>query len=65
MAWYVFQLAVLFARGPHVSRYDWVGWIWGWEARKSVVDVRKRELDETKDQELATAQGPVDEKIET
>lgn len=44
MAWYGFQIAVLFIRGPHVQRYTWVGWEGGWQARKSVVDARRNQL---------------------
>lgn len=62
MAWYGFQLAVLLARGPHMSRYDWVGWKGGWEARKSVAEIRKRELGEDTVTEPAAAQEYADGK---
>ncbi|KAI0632361.1 MFS general substrate transporter [Trametes polyzona] len=35
LAWTVFSLFILLARGPHCPRYTWVGWKGGWELRKS------------------------------
>ena len=37
-----FQLFVLLLRGPHCKQYTWFGYEGGLEARKSVVDERKR-----------------------
>ena len=42
MALYGFQLVVLLLRGPHCKQYTWFGYEGGLEARKSVVDERKR-----------------------
>ena len=42
MALYGFQLFVLLLRGPHCKQYTWIGYEGGLEARKSVVDERKR-----------------------
>lgn len=42
MAFYGFQLFILFIRGPHCKRYTWFGYEGGLEARKSVVDKRQR-----------------------
>ena len=39
---YGFQLCVLLLRGPHCKRHTWFGYEGGWEARKSVVEKRKR-----------------------
>lgn len=41
MAWFGFQLFMLFLRGPHVKRYTWFGYEGGLEARKSVVTARE------------------------
>ncbi|KAJ6624383.1 MFS superfamily [Mycena sp. CBHHK59/15] len=40
---YVWILAIIMLRGPHCDQYTWFGFQGGWEARKSVVDSRKRE----------------------
>jgi hypothetical protein len=37
-----FQLFILLLRGPHCKQYTWFGYEGGLEARKSVVDQRKR-----------------------
>ena len=42
MALYGFQLFILLLRGPHCKRYTWFGYEGGLEARKFVVDERKR-----------------------
>ena len=42
MALYGFQLFILLIRGPHCKQYTWFGYEGGLEARKSVVDERKR-----------------------
>ena len=42
MALYGFQLFILLLRGPHCKQYTWFGYEGGLEARKSVVDERKR-----------------------
>ena len=42
MAFYGFQLLVLLLRGPHCKQYTWFGYEGGLEARKSVVEERKR-----------------------
>lgn len=43
LALYGFQLGMLLLRGPHCPRYHWFGWAGGFEARKSVVEGRKRD----------------------
>ena len=43
LALYVFQLGMLALRGPHCPRNHWFGWVGGFEARKSVVEARKRD----------------------
>ena len=42
MALHGFQLFILLLRGPHCKQYTWFGYEGGLEARKSVVDERKR-----------------------
>ncbi|KIJ61089.1 hypothetical protein HYDPIDRAFT_116344 [Hydnomerulius pinastri MD-312] len=42
LALYAFQLAMLLVRGPHCPRYHWFGYAGGFEARKSVVEARKK-----------------------
>ena len=42
VAWTGFQLFLLFIRGPHVRRYTWFGWEGGFEARKHVIEARKK-----------------------
>ena len=42
MALYGFQLLVLLLRGPHCKQHTWFGYEGGLEARKSVVEERKR-----------------------
>ena len=42
MAFYGFQLLVLLLRGPHCKQHTWFGYEGGLEARKSVVEERKR-----------------------
>ena len=39
---YGFQLCILFLRGPHCKRHTWFGYEGGWEARKTVVEKRRR-----------------------
>ncbi|KAF8553659.1 MFS general substrate transporter [Imleria badia] len=48
---YIFQLGILVSRGPHCPRNHWFGWLGGFEARKSVVEARKRD-DSSKDVNL-------------
>lgn len=43
LALYAFQLGMLVLRGPHCPRYHWFGWAGGFEARKSVVEARRRD----------------------
>ena len=43
LALYAFQLGMLVLRGPHCPRNHWFGWVGGFEARKSVVEARKRD----------------------
>ncbi|KAF9005427.1 major facilitator superfamily domain-containing protein [Cyathus striatus] len=42
---YGFQLCMLLLRGPHCNRFTWVGYEGGFEARRSVVDEKKRMTD--------------------
>lgn len=37
-----FSILVMFARGPHVRRYTWVGWEGGWETRKQKVQEKEQ-----------------------
>lgn len=46
LAWSGLMLFVVLARGPHVSRYTWVGWEGGLEVRKSKVTAQKRRDEE-------------------
>ncbi|EIW74210.1 MFS general substrate transporter [Coniophora puteana RWD-64-598 SS2] len=46
-----FMILILFVRGPHVSRYRWVGYQGGFESRKSVIDERKKKEKEKRDLE--------------
>ena len=46
MGLYGFQLFVLLLRGPHCKQYTWFGYEGGLEARKSVVDERKKQLED-------------------
>ncbi|KAI1789926.1 hypothetical protein LXA43DRAFT_1018514, partial [Ganoderma leucocontextum] len=41
VAWTGFTLVVLLLRGPHCSRYTWVGWQGGFELRRSRVVARQ------------------------
>ncbi|KDQ15340.1 hypothetical protein BOTBODRAFT_108788 [Botryobasidium botryosum FD-172 SS1] len=41
VAWGVWQLFVLLARGPHVPRKQWIGWTGGMELRRSVLEKRQ------------------------
>ncbi|KAF8527953.1 major facilitator superfamily domain-containing protein [Hysterangium stoloniferum] len=34
LAWMVFQFGIMFLRGPHVPRKQWVGWQGGWSLRR-------------------------------
>ena len=43
LAWTGWTLFVLFLRGPHCPRYNWIGWEGGFELRKSRVLARQRE----------------------
>jgi hypothetical protein len=45
LGWYGLQVVILLVRGPHCKRSTWVGYEGGVEARKSVVEVRKREIE--------------------
>lgn len=48
MAFYTFMLFLLLIRGPHCKQYTWFGYEGGLEARKSVVEERKRLEEEKK-----------------
>ena len=37
------SMLIMFARGPHVKRYTWVGWEGGWEMRKQKFEDTKGE----------------------
>ena len=53
LALYGFQLFVLLLRGPHCKQYTWFGYEGGLEARKSVVEERKRlEAEKTSESSL-------------
>jgi hypothetical protein len=47
MGLYGFQLFILLLRGPHCKQYTWFGYEGGLEARKFVVDERKKQLEDT------------------
>jgi len=47
LAWSGFMLLVMLARGPHVSRYTWVGWQGGLEVRKNKLADRERQTAES------------------
>ncbi|KAH8100743.1 major facilitator superfamily domain-containing protein, partial [Phellopilus nigrolimitatus] len=42
MGLYAFQIGILLLRGPHCGRYTWFGYEGGREARKKVVEERKK-----------------------
>ncbi|KAJ7119752.1 major facilitator superfamily domain-containing protein [Mycena epipterygia] len=42
LGFYVWILGIIMLRGPHCERFTWFGFEGGWEARKRVVDARKR-----------------------
>ncbi|KAF7365680.1 putative transporter YgaY [Mycena venus] len=42
LGFYGWIFIVIMLRGPHCARYTWFGFEGGWEARKSVVDARKK-----------------------
>ena len=42
LGWYGLQILFLLLRGPHCSRHTWFGYEGGIEARKSVIDEKKR-----------------------
>lgn len=58
MAWYGLQFVFLLVRGPHCRRFTWVGFEGGLEARKSVVEARKKKAAESS----TTAQSSTEEK---
>lgn len=43
MGWYALQLVLILIRGPHCERWTWIGYEGGLEARKSLVEERRRE----------------------
>jgi hypothetical protein len=43
LGFYALQIVVLLARGPHAGRYTWFGYEGGFEARKSVVETKRKE----------------------
>lgn len=45
MGWYGWQALVLLVRGPHCERYTWFGYEGGLEARKRVVEEKKKLLE--------------------
>ena len=59
MGLYGFQLVIMLLRGPHCKQYTWFGYEGGLEARKSVVDERKR-----LEAERALESSAVDEKVD-
>ena len=63
MAFYGFQLLVLLLRGPHCKQHTWFGYEGGLEARKSVVDERKRlEAGEASSSEKVNNQDVIEKK---
>ncbi|KAJ7776834.1 major facilitator superfamily domain-containing protein [Mycena maculata] len=42
MGFYVWILIVIMLRGPHCARFTWFGYEGGWEARKDVVEARRK-----------------------
>ncbi|KAJ7258787.1 major facilitator superfamily domain-containing protein [Mycena haematopus] len=42
MGFYVWVIFIMMLRGPHCEQYTWFGFEGGWEARKSVVDARRK-----------------------
>ena len=48
LALYGFQMAMLLLRGPHCPRNHWLGFAGGMEARKSVIEARKKFSDSPK-----------------
>ncbi|OJT11966.1 hypothetical protein TRAPUB_11488 [Trametes pubescens] len=63
LAWTVFSLIVLLARGPHVPRYTWLGWAGGWELRKSRV-VARQQAEASKDVEAGGGGAAVEAEAE-
>ncbi|TFK38956.1 MFS general substrate transporter [Crucibulum laeve] len=60
MGLYGFELFILLIRGPHCSRYTWFGYEGGLEARRSVVDERKRRAEESSSGSGETSEEPSD-----
>ncbi|KIM43093.1 hypothetical protein M413DRAFT_443908 [Hebeloma cylindrosporum] len=52
MGFYAWGIFLLLIRGPHCKRYTWFGYEGGFEARKKVVEERKK-LEEEKAREIA------------
>lgn len=61
MAFYTFMLLLLLIRGPHCKQYTWFGYEGGLEARKSVVEERKRLEEEKK---LESSFPPSEKKVD-
>ncbi|KAJ6555016.1 major facilitator superfamily domain-containing protein [Mycena vulgaris] len=47
LGFYAWILCIILLRGPHCARFTWFGYEGGWEARKSVVDARKKAAEGT------------------
>ena len=54
MGFYAWGIFLLLIRGPHCKRYTWFGYEGGLEARKKVVEERKR-LEEEKEKAVASS----------
>lgn len=64
----MWQIGILFLRGPHCERFTWFGYEGGWESRKKVVEERKRQKmreeqgEENKDSTARTSDDKKDDK---
>ncbi|KAJ7757284.1 hypothetical protein B0H14DRAFT_2976727 [Mycena olivaceomarginata] len=71
VGFYGWIFIIIMLRGPHRARYTWFGFEGGWEARKNVVDAKKKQAGESPQGELPTTEKmPVaspgsDEKVST
>ena len=46
LAWVGWMYFVLFLRGPHASRYTWIGWDGGWNWRRADIQSAKPQNEE-------------------
>jgi hypothetical protein len=47
VGFYGWIFIIIMLRGPHCARYTWFGFEGGWEARKNVVDAKKKQAGES------------------